>query len=69
MMLVGLGLRSPGMLGGVVGSCVQPFRDSLSISFSRFRRSKKNAGQRVLTLLRSVGGDLFSARLGNQSRC
>jgi len=69
MMLVGLGLRCPGMLGGVVGSCVPPFRDSLSVSFSRFKRPMNNAGQRVLTFLRSVDGDLFSARLGNQSRC
>jgi len=50
--MVGLGLRSSGMLGGVVfGSCVPPFRDSLSVSFLRFKWSRKNAGQRVLTLL------------------
>jgi hypothetical protein len=51
MMVVGLGLRSSGMLLGVFGSCVSPFRYNLSISYSRVKRSKKNAGQRVLTLL------------------
>jgi len=51
MMLVELGLRSSGMLLGVVGSCVPPFRNSLSVSFSRVKPSGKNAGQRVLKLL------------------
>jgi len=50
-MVVELGLRSSGMLLGVVGSCVPPFRDSLSVAFSRTKRSRKNAGQRVLKLL------------------
>jgi len=51
MMLVGLGLRCSSLVGAIVASCVPKFRDSLSVSFSRFKRSKKNAGQRVLMLL------------------
>jgi hypothetical protein len=51
MMLVELGLRSSGMLLGVVGICVPPFRNSLPVSFSRVKRSRKNAEQLVLKLL------------------